>query len=278
VRLSSGDVNPNMPVHWTAAVPKDASWLSCDISNGTVDGQTPASRFQVNVDASGLNGTLSSSIVITSTIGSYSNDGPVTFVQGSDKLLLDVSIDVRAVTYLEKGDVTVLSKANQKPVSLTSVPAGTSLSVTVETRDCDRLIVDRPDQQLKLYLSSHLGGYVSHKVPLVYKDCDRCARLFEAELPGTWLSDPGKYVLEIRSEDPTDSSVVTVSFDMFDPSVSQMIQGAVLGSVGICIVAVMVFMMYRNPKRAKKLLISFVTTEFKMLLGTMSEIWDIVGV
>ena len=44
-----------------------------------------------------------------------------------------------------------------------------------------------------------------------------------------------------------------------------------------CILAGMLFMIYRNPKRARELLLSFVTNEFKMLLATISDIWDIVG-
>jgi hypothetical protein len=278
VRLTSGDVDPGAPVHWAAAVPlQDASWLSCNLLNGTVDGKSPASRFQLSVDASGLNGTLSSSINVTSTIGSFSSNGSVMFVQGTDKLHLPVSVSVLAITYLRKEDVAISFKVDQTPVSLSSIPAGTSLRVAVETRDCDRLIVDRPDQQLRLVLSSSLGGYAPQKVALVYKECDRCAGLFEAELSGTWLSDPGTYVLEVRSEDSEDPSVVTLSFDTFDPSRAQIAQGAVVGTLGACIIAGMCFMIYRNPKRAKQLLLSFVTTEFKMLFTTTSEVWDIVG-
>ena len=278
VRLTSGDVDPATPVHWAAAVPRqDASWLSCNLLNGTVDGKSPASRFQLSVNASGLNGSLSSSIDVTSTIDTSSTNGSVTFVQGTDKLHLPVSVSVLAITYLTTADVAISLKVEQTPVSLSSVPAGTSLRVAVETHDCDRLIVDRPDQQLRLVLSSSLGGYAPQKVALVYKECDRCAGLFEAELSGTWLSDPGTYVLEVRSEDSEDPSVVTLSFDTFDPSRAQIAQGAVVGTLGACIIAGMCFMIYRNPKRAKQLLLSFVTTEFKMLFTTTSEVWDIVG-
>ena len=79
------------------------------------------------------------------------------------------------------------------------------------------------------------------------------------------------------SEDSEDPSVLTLSFDTFDPSRAQIAQGAVVGALGACIVAGMCFMIYRNPKRAKQLLLSFVTTEFKMLFTTTSEVWDIVG-
>jgi hypothetical protein len=278
VRLTSGDVDPAAPVHWAVAVPRqDASWLSCNLLNGTVDGKSPASRFQVYADASGLNGSLSSSIDVTSTIGTISTNGLVTFVQGTDRLHLNVSISVLAITYLTEQDVAISSKVDQIPVSLSRVPVGTSLSVAVETRDCDRLIVDRPDQQLRLVLSSSLGGYAPQKVALVYQECDYCAGLFEAELSGTWLSDPGTYLLEVRSEDSEDPSVVTLSFDTFDPNRAQIAQGAVVGTLGACIIAGMCFMIYRNPKRAKQLLLSFVTTEFKMLFTTTSEVWDIVG-
>ena len=192
VRLTSGDVDPAAPVHWAAAVPRqDVSWLSCNLLNGTVDGKSTTSLLKLSVDASGLNGTLSSSIDVTSTIGSFSTNGSVTFVQGTDKLRLPVSVSVLAVTYLTKEDVASSFKVDQTPVSLSSVPAGTSLKGAVETHDCDRLIVDRPDQQLRLVLTSSLGGYEPQKIALVYKECDRCAGLFEAVLSGTWLSDPG---------------------------------------------------------------------------------------
>jgi hypothetical protein len=278
VRLTSGDVDPTVPVHWVAAVQRqNASWLSCSVLNGTVDGKSPANRFQLYVNASGLNGTLSSSIDVSSTMSGLSTNGSVTFVQGTDKLVLPVSVSVLAVTYLTEDDVTISSKADRAIVSHSSVPVGTSLRVAVETRDCDRLIVDRPDQPIRLVLTSSLGGYVPQRVALVYKECERCAGIFEAELSGVWLGDPGTYALEVRSEDPLDVSVVTFSFEAFDPSRAQIVQGAIVGTFGACIIAGMCFMIYRNPKRAKQLLLSFVTTEFKMLFTTTSEIWDIVG-
>ena len=39
----------------------------------------------------------------------------------------------------------------------------------------------------------------------------------------------------------------------------------------------MLFMIFRNPKKAKQLVLSFLTNEFKMLLALISEIWDIIG-
>jgi hypothetical protein len=47
--------------------------------------------------------------------------------------------------------------------------------------------------------------------------------------------------------------------------------------MGVCIIAGMLFMVYRNPGRAKELLLSFLSREIKLLLSTSSEIWDIVG-
>jgi hypothetical protein len=290
VRLTSGNVEESAPVQWTAAVPgKDAAWLSCKLLNGTdsqlqvkgeVHGRSPASQFQVTVDASGLNDTrgaalYSSSIAIASTVTSYSAGDAVTFTHGSDQLHLPVSVVVVAAAYLTEADVTIFSKANREPVSpsSSSVAVGTSLIVAVQTRDCDRLVIDRPDQQLRLVLTSTLGGFRPRNVTLWYKECEHCAGVFEAELPGTALDNPGAYQLRIRSED----SAVTRTVTMFDPSGAQLAQGALLGSLAACILAVMLVMIYRNPKRAKQLLLSFVTNEFKMLLATISDVWDIVG-
>ena len=246
--------------------------------NGEVYGRSPASQFQVNVDASGLNDTRGaalyvSSVAIRSTIAGYVANGTMTFVNGSDQLPLPVSVTVVAVAYVTEADVAVWSKANREPVSPSGVPVGTSLIVTVQTRDCDRLVIDRPDQQLKLVLTSTLGGFRPRNVTLLYKECDHCAGVFEAELPGTAMHKPGAYQLRIRSED----SAVTRTVTMFHPSGAQLAQGAVLGSLAACILAGMLVMIYRNPKRAKQLLLSFVTNEFKMLLATISDVWDIVG-
>jgi hypothetical protein len=288
VRLTSGNVEQSAPVQWTAAVPReDAAWLSVNVLsgparqvqvNGEVYGRSPASQFQVNVDTSGLNDTrgaalYSSSIAIRSTIASSLANGTMTFVNGSDQLPLPVSVTVIAAAYVTEADVTVSSKANREPVSPSGVPAGTSLVVTVQTRDCDRLVIDRPDQQLKLVLTSTLGGYTPRYVTLLYKECSQCAGLFEAELPGTALDNPGLYELRIRSDD----SAATCSLTTFDPSGAQLAQGAVLGAAAACILAGMLFLIYRNPERAKQLLLSFITNEFKMLLATVSDVWDIVG-
>jgi hypothetical protein len=169
--------------------------------------------------------------------------------------------------------VTILSKADREPLSLLGVSVGMSLVIAVQTRDCDRLVIDRPDQQLKLVVSSTLGAYKPRNIALLYRECTRCAGLFEVELPGTALDNPGVYQLIIGSED----SFVTRTLTVFDPNGAQLAQGAVLGSLAACILAGMLFMIYRNPKRAKELLLSFVTKEFKMLLATISDIWDIVG-
>ena len=54
-------------------------------------------------------------------------------------------------------------------------------------------------------------------------------------------------------------------------------QGAVLGSLGACVLAGMLFMIFRNPKKAQQLVLSFLTNEFKMLVALILEIWDILG-
>ena len=102
---------------------------------------------------------------------------------------------------------------------------------------------------------------------------DSGAGLFEAEIPATALGDPGVYQLTIGAEE----SAVTLFITTFDTNGAQVIQGAVVGSVVVCIIAGMLFMMYRNPKKARQLLLSFLNREFKMALTTTSEVWDIVG-
>jgi hypothetical protein len=69
-------------------------------------------------------------IDVTSTISTFSTDGSVTFVQGTDKLNLPVSVSVLAITYLRKEDVAISFKVDRTPVSLSSVPAGMSLGPT----------------------------------------------------------------------------------------------------------------------------------------------------
>jgi hypothetical protein len=110
---------------------------------------------------------------------------------------------------------------------------------------------------------------------------------FNAEIPGTALSDAGAYQLEVSAILPfgifgsegAQDSTIALSLETFDPSVARTVQGAVLGSLGACVLAGMLFTMFRNPKKAKQLLLSFVTNEFKMLrvVALILEIWDILG-
>jgi hypothetical protein len=278
VRLTSGDVDRDSPVKWTAALAHHATWLSCTPLEGEVSGQSPISKLQLTVDASNLSDTrglssLKAEVTVASKIGSMSTDGSVSFVGRTDELRLPVSVAVVAVAYLDEADVTISSKADGKPVSRARVPIDSSLIVTVQARDCDRLVIDRPDQQVKLVLTSPLGGYAPRNITLLYKECEGCVGLFEAEIPATALGDPAVYQLTIGAEE----SAVTLSITTFDSNGAQVVQGAVVGSVVACIIMGMLFTMYRNPKKARQLLLSFLNREFKMVLTTTSEVWDIVG-
>jgi hypothetical protein len=62
-----------------------------------------------------------------------------------------------------------------------------------------------------------------------------------------------------------------------EPTVYIHLCRGVVGALTVCILGGMLFMMYRNPERAKLLLVSFVNQEFKILLATTSDVWDIVG-
>jgi hypothetical protein len=275
VRLSSGDVDPSAPVQWTASLPANTPWLSCDHLSGKVDGQSPANWIQVAVDASGLNDTRGSTfppavIAVTSLL---TTNGSAAFAQGSDKLSLNVSVSVRAIAYLSEGDLRISLKGHVEPVSLSRIPSGASLIVTVVPRDCDRLIIDRPDQRLELIFSSSLGTYAPRATPLLYAT-GGAAGVFEAELPGTWLGEPGMYTLAVHTES---GSVVSRSFEVVDLNGATIIQGAVVGSLCACVIIGMLVMVYRNPGRAKQLFLSFLNREFKLILSTISEIWDIVG-
>jgi hypothetical protein len=109
--------------------------------------------------------------------------------------------------------------------------------------------------------------------------------LFNAEIPGTALSDPGAYQLEVSAILPlgisgsegAQDSTIALSLETYDSSVARTVLGAVLGSLGACVLAGMLFMIFRNPKKAQQLVLSFLTNEFKMLLALISEIWDIIG-
>jgi hypothetical protein len=47
--------------------------------------------------------------------------------------------------------------------------------------------------------------------------------------------------------------------------------------LAVCVLAGMLFMIFRNPKKAQQLVLSFLTNEFKMLVALISDIWDIIG-
>jgi hypothetical protein len=283
VRLSSGDVDPSAPVEWTAVLSPNTTWLTCNVLNGTVDGRTSTATFVVDADASGKTDTggaspLRSTITVTSKMNLA--NGSVQFLDGSDRRTIEVSVQVVAVAYLAERDITVSSKEDRQPVTLSRIPVATSLTVTVVTYDCDRLPIER-DQQLKLRLwKSAAASSDSRNITLLYAG-NGCA--FNAEIPGTALSDPGAYQLEVSavmplgiSEDAQDSTMALL-LETFDASVARTVQGAVLGSLGVCVLAGMLFMIFRNPKKAQQLVLSFLTNEFKMLSALISDIWDIIG-
>jgi hypothetical protein len=284
VRLTSGDVDPSAPVRWMAVLPPNTPWLSCSVLNGTVDGRSSTGTFVVDADASGEKDTggaspLRSTITVASTMTSA--NGPVQFSEGSDNRTIEVSVKVVAVAYLAKNDITISSKDDRQPVTLSRIPAATSLMVTVVTYDCDRLRIER-DQQLKLRLwKSTASSSESRNITFLYAGNGS----FNAEIPGTALSDPGAYQLEISAVVPlsisgfegAQDSIIALSLETFDSSLARTVQGAVLGSLGACVLAGMLFMMIRNPKKAKQLVLSFLTNEFKMLLTSILDIWDIIG-
>jgi surface protein len=284
VRLTSGDVDPSAPVHWTAVLRPNTPWLSCNMLNGTVDGRSSTGTFVVDADASGKKDTgraspLRSTITVASTLKSA--NGSVQFLEGSDRRTIEVSVQVVAVAYLAENDITISSKEDRQPFALSRIPVSTSLTVTVVTHDCDRLPIER-DQQLKLRLwKSTAASSESRNITFLYAGNGS----FNAEIPGTALYDPASYQLEVcavmplgisDSEGAQDSTVVLV-LETFDSSVARTVQGAVLGSLGVCVLAGMLFMIFRNPKKAQQLVLSFLTNEFKMLAALISDIWDIIG-
>jgi hypothetical protein len=284
VRLTSGDVDPSAPVQWTAVLPPNTPWLSCNVLNGTVDGRTSTATFVVDADASGKKDTggaspLRATITVTSTMSS--STGSVKFLDGSDRRTIEVSVEVVAVAYLAESDIRVFSKEDRQPVTLSRIPVATSLKVTVVTHDCDRLLIER-DQQLKLRLwMSTAAGSESRNITFLYAGNGS----FNAEIPGTALSDPGAYQLELSAVMPlglsgpegAQDSTIVLALETFDSSVARTVQGAVLGSLGVCVLAGMLFMIFRNPKKAQQLVLSFLTNEFKMLVALITDIWDIIG-
>jgi hypothetical protein len=262
----------------------NTAWLSCNVLNGAVDGRSTTGTIVVDADASGEKDTgavspLRSTITVTSTMNAA--NGSVQFLEGSDRRTINVSVQVVAVAYLTENDVSVSSKEDRRPVTLTRIPAATSLVVTIVTYDCDRLLIKR-DQQLKLRLwKSTAASSESRITTFLYAGNGS----FNAEIPGTALSDPGAYQLEVSTvmslslsgSEGAQDSTITLSLETFDSSLAATVQGAVLGSLGVCILAGMLFMMIRNPKKAQELVLSFLTNEFKMLFALISDIWDIIG-
>jgi hypothetical protein len=284
VRLTSGDVDPSAPVRWTAVLPPNTPWLSCNALNGTVDGRSSTGTFVVVADASGKKdtggaGSLQSAITVTSTMSSA--NGSVQFLEGSDHRTIEVSVKVVAVAYLAENDISVSYKVDRQPVTLSRIPVATSLMVAVVTYDCDRLRIER-DQHLKLRLwKSTATSSESRNITFLYAGNGS----FNAEIPGTALSDPGAYQLEVSAVMPlgisgsefAQDSTIALSLETFDSNVARTVQGAVLGSLAVCLLAGMLFLIFRNPKKAQQLVVSFLTNEFKMLLALSLDIWDIIG-
>jgi hypothetical protein len=285
VRLTSGDIDPSAPVRWTAVLPRNTPWLSCNVLNGTVDGRSSTGTFVVDADASGEKDTggaspLRSTITVTSTMTSAT--GPVQFMEGSDRRTIEVSVEVVAVAYLAKNDIAISSKEDRQPVTLSRIPVATSLVVNVVTYDCDRLLIER-DQQLKLRLwKSTAASSEPLNITFVYAGNGS----FNAEIPGTALSDAGAYHLEVSAVVPqsisgaegAQDSTIALSLEIVDPSrKDHLVFGSIAAAVLSVLLIVMLIVACRNRDRMMEVVKNFFKLEISTAVGLLLDVWDIYG-
>jgi hypothetical protein len=210
------------------------------------------------------------------TVTSILADGSVQFAHGSDRLDLLVQVTVRAHAYVDETDVTILPKDDGETVLVSGarVPAGTGLIVTVQTRDCDRLVIERSDQSLELVLTWGLGGYNS-SIKLLPAGHSQPG-LFKAEVPGTLLATTGSYSLRVVVLTEGWSGV-SVSFKVVDPSRKALIFGTVAAVLLGGLLVVMLILAYRNRERMKEVVKSFLKLEFRTAAELIVDVWDFYG-
>jgi hypothetical protein len=171
LRLKSGDVNDQEghQIAWTAALASNADWLALDKLSSSVHSRDPVAEIVVTASASARSDTAQSHPLFASIVFSSKAIGPgmtSDFVNGTNKLTIDVTLAIKAVPYVTDSDVAITGSSGEptavgvdKPVT-----AGDRLTIAVKALDADRLPICRPDLALSVIVRGKLNG--AHRAPL----------------------------------------------------------------------------------------------------------------
>ncbi len=226
---------------------------------------------------------------------------------GTDELELAVRLTIEATPYIEPSDVSIRSL--QEPVlSGASVEAGSPLSVVLVPKDCERLAIDRRGLGLRVALSIDRPGTEAQSIPMKYG----LGGAYTAELPGTWLREPGDTLqsapcalprdpsacfrfallhrnlcragrrwtvlgeLEVVAEGADDSKY-TMLFKTVKPSKSSTVVGAIAAALAGLALLASIFLFYRYGTKAKAIIANLLTNEGLVVFSLGSELFDISG-
>ena len=223
VRLVSGDVEFTEQIVWTAS--SAVRWLRLAQSTGTVYSNAPVAPVDVVVDATGLNdtfamGPLNATITLFASMPTAGPNSSV-FERETSVLNMVAELTIVAEVDLTPSDLTVQTLDGGILRSGAAVAIESSLTVTIEAFDFERLAVSRPGLQITVRLftdddSKTLKGVAN----LFFHGENR----YRAELPGSWLQDAGSYILNVST---AGTDLETLRFDVTNSKLSLYIAAAI---------------------------------------------------
>jgi uncharacterized protein with PQ loop repeat len=267
IRLVSGDVDAASTVEWTAS--SSSKWLVLGQTSGTVASDHPVAVMSVTALGSGQNdtsasGPLRSIITVSSRIRQQPGRSDL-FELNTGSLAMAVEVTIEAALRLTNADVRVVDRDGNSVTDGGEVVSGRTLSVTARAFDFERLQICRTALQIAVQLSQ-LSGASNESLPMVHHD----GNTYQAELPSSWISEPGPYTLWI------DGGAVAIRFVAAESSKNLVYLAAALSAVGAVLLIVFAVLVYRGQgswkKRAEKVAMPVFS------VGTIAlEVWDVYG-
>jgi hypothetical protein len=272
LRLKSGSIDADLRhrIEWRATWP--SGWLSVDRASGTVYSSAPVAEIIAIANGSGLNDTARSGPVITSITFNSSATAMTSsdFVKGTNVQTIAVRLTINANIYLEADDVQLLS-TDGAPIERGSVEASTDLRVNVYTRDCERRPIQRPDQNIVVWLQ---GSSVVTQTFIMKPGSDEHL-WYTVVVLASELTHTGEYIIRVTAQ--RSGSVHQLEFRINDRSRFKLIFGATSAAVlGVLLIALLVFVR-RSRERVKDVVKSFFKMELRAAAELLVDAWDIYG-
>jgi hypothetical protein len=275
VRLVSGDIDDASIIRWNAS--SSASWISLELTDGSVSTLKAAVELPFTVDLRGLNDTARSGpLTAYITIQSNSSDDAVRFLNDSETLRILVELKIEAEACASTSVFALKAVAAERAISNGSdVVAGDSVRVSVESFDADRLPIERPTQEIRiLYRAAELNQNTSIMMKWTGKQSkQRYENVYIGEIAGGVLAE-GQYTLLLVDGGNAEASMV---FTVAKTRTLELVFGvSAMVLLGGMLTALLI-LIYKNQSRAKTVAMSFVKLEMRSAAELLLDAWDAAG-